>query len=136
MLKKILIIIGIIIGIFIIIAVVFIIKMRPVFEEQKQVRKMEITDIDLTKVQDGNYQGDFTYAGFTFSVEVGVKNHKIESIKIVNNMGASHAKQAEGVVERIIQKQSPNVDAVTGATTTSKAIMKAVENALNKGIQK
>jgi uncharacterized protein with FMN-binding domain len=30
----------------------------------------------------------------------------------------------------MIKEQTPNVDAISGATTTSKALMKAVENSL------
>ena len=51
-------------------------------------------------------------------------------IVILQNRGTRHAKQAAAVVAGIIQNQTPNVDAISGATTTSKAIMKAVENAL------
>jgi uncharacterized protein with FMN-binding domain len=136
MIRKILIVTFIAVGVFIIVGIAMMMKMRPVLQEQKQVRRMEISNADLTKVLDGVYQGDFTYGGFTFLVEVGVTNHKIENIKILKNMETSHAKHVEGVIERIIQKQSPNVDAITGATTTSKALMKAVENALTKGVQK
>jgi len=37
---------------------------------------------------------------------------------------------AEGGTPRILEVQDANVDTITGATTTSKALLKAVENAL------
>lgn len=132
MVKKILIVIGIIIGLFVVGAAVFMIKIWPALQEVKQIRQLKINDINLTKVQDGTYQGDFTYGEFTYQVAVTITNHRIENIKILKNRQTTHAQKAEGVIERIIQKQSPNVDAITGATTTSKALMKAVENALTK----
>jgi len=39
---------------------------------------------------------------------------------------------AEGVFTKIVKQQKVDVDVVTGATTTSKAFMKAAENALSK----
>jgi uncharacterized protein with FMN-binding domain len=41
---------------------------------------------------------------------------------------------AEGVVKSILDQQKNDVDVVSGATTTSKALLKAVENALVKGL--
>jgi uncharacterized protein with FMN-binding domain len=37
---------------------------------------------------------------------------------------------AKGVARNVIDEQSLQVDAVTGATITSKAFLKAIENAL------
>jgi uncharacterized protein with FMN-binding domain len=137
MLKKILIAILVIVIIIIIVGAVFyIIKVRPMTKEVNAIRQMEITNVDLNKVADGVYPGDFTYGGFTYEIEVSVKGHKIENIKILKNRDTKYAKMAEGVMEKIMLAQSLKVDAVTGATTTSKALMKACENALNKGIQK
>ncbi len=59
-----------------------------------------------------------------------VKDHKIAGIKMITNRNTAYAKKAEGVIQKILEKQSPNVDTVSGASTTSKAILKAVENAL------
>lgn len=99
----------------------------------KYIREMSIRDVDLLQINDGTYTGNFTYGkgkGFTYAVETQVKNHKIIGINILSNRDSKHAKKAEGVIDRIIRQQTPNVDAVSGATTTSKALMKAVENAL------
>ncbi len=38
--------------------------------------------------------------------------------------------KAEVIVLDIVNKQTPNVDEISGATTTSKALCKAVENVL------
>lgn len=110
--------------------------MRPAFEEQEKVRKMPINEVDLSRVSDGSYRGDFSYGGFTYEVEVSVKDHKIEGIEILRNRESKHAKKAEGVAEKVLEAQSLKVDAVTGATTTSKALLKAIENALTKGIER
>ncbi len=137
MLKKLLIGIAIVFAIFITAMVVFYFAMvRPMFKETKVIQEMAITDVDLSRVADGLYSGEFTYGKFAYQVEVIVKDHKIESIKPFKNRDTKYAKMAEGVLARIVERQSLKVDAVTGATTTSKAFMKAVENALNKDIPK
>ncbi len=114
---------------------VIMILMAARFKEQKTVRAMPIQDIDLAKIRDGSFPGDFSYGDFTYQVTVTVKNHRIEDVKILKNRTTEHAQRAEGVVEEILKSQSLNVDAVSGATTTSKALLKTVENALTKGIE-
>jgi uncharacterized protein with FMN-binding domain len=104
----------------------------------KKVREMPINDIDMSHVEDGMYTGDFTYGmfgiNFTYVVETDVKSNRIIDIRVVKNRNTNHAKLAENVIPRVIEAQSPNVDAHTGATTTSKALLKAIEYSLVKGI--
>ena len=101
-------------------------------QEMLMVRQMEIQNVDINNFQDGEYIGSFTYGGFEYRVRTTVDAHRITDIEILQNRNTKHAKQAESVVTRIINRQTPNVDAVSGATTTSKALMKAVENSLVK----
>jgi uncharacterized protein with FMN-binding domain len=98
--------------------------------EVKAVRAMPINHINLAQVNDGSYPGSFTYGGFRYEVEVAVTSHQIKNITITKNRTASHAQKAEGVMNRILEQQRNDVDVVSGATTTSKALLKAVENAL------
>ena len=88
--------------------------------------------ITLTSVRSGTEitEAATTYGGFTYEVEVQVTGHEIKNITITRNRTTSHAQKAEGVVSRILEQQKNDVDAVSGATTTSKALLKAVENAL------
>jgi uncharacterized protein with FMN-binding domain len=99
------------------------------------VRTMKIENVNLEKVSDGKYNGEYSYGSFTYKVEVSVKGHKIENIDIVSNRDTSYAKKAEGVIRTVLDKQSVDVDAVSGATTTSKALLKAIENALKSGLE-
>ncbi len=102
--------------------------------EVKTVRAMPINHVDLAQVRDGTYTGDFTYGGFTYEVSVTVTSHQIKDIAAVKNRTTSHAKKAEGALRSVLEQQRNDVDAVSGATTTSKALLKAAENALNKGL--
>lgn len=107
----------------------------PQYKELKMVRNMPIEDIRGDMADDGEYMGDFSYGGFTYLVEVKVLDRKIDSVRILSNRTSKHAKKAEGVVQNVLRAQTANVDTITGATTTSKALLKAIENALRKGIR-
>lgn len=98
--------------------------------EMLRVREMPINDVDLTGIVDGSYPGEFSFGGFTYVVMTTVERSRIHSIDVLANYNSRPARKAEAVIPRIIEAQTPNVDAVTGATTTSKALMKAVENSL------
>ena len=100
------------------------------YRENYRVRTMPIEDVSPECIPDGIYPGSFSYGGFAYAVEVGVAQHRIEWVEITRNRDTRYARKAERVVQNVIAHQSPDVDAVSGATTTSKALLKAVENAM------
>jgi len=122
--RKIVIVSGIVIGI--------LLAMSSVMQYSQLVhyRSLPITEINLSYIDDGKYVGKANY-GFEYEVKVHVKNHKIENIEIIKNRDSFYARLAEGIKHKIIREQKVNIDAVTGATTTSKILMKAVETALH-----
>jgi uncharacterized protein with FMN-binding domain len=80
--------------------------------------------------KDGVYKGSAKgYIG-QIEVEVAVKDSKIASVKILKHEEDKPKKALVEIPKRIVQAQSAKVDAVTGATYTSKGICKAVEEAL------
>jgi uncharacterized protein with FMN-binding domain len=95
-------------------------------------QKMPIAKVDLAKVPDGTYTGSFSGGRWSNTVKVTVRDHKITDIKIVKDIEFKSAKVPSELFQRVEQAQSLQVDTVTGATVTSKAYLKAIENALNK----
>jgi uncharacterized protein with FMN-binding domain len=89
-----------------------------------------INNPDLSIVADGNYRGNSRVGPVRVSLDVTVKNRAISSIEIIKHFNG-RGKKAEALIPRIIEAQSLEVDVVSGATGSSKAILKAVENALN-----
>jgi len=81
---------------------------------------------DLSTKEDGIYQGN----SFNVWVDVTVENHRITKIEISEHYHSPVGKNAEKIIDKIIQKQSLDIDVVTGATMSSQSILKAVENAL------
>jgi uncharacterized protein with FMN-binding domain len=98
-----------------------------------KVRRLPIRHVDLGTVKDGSYPGEYAYGNFTYGVEVAVSDHRITDISVTKNRKTSHAKMAEEVLGKVIDEQRNDVDAIAGATTTSKALLKAVETALDMG---
>lgn len=94
------------------------------------------TEVPAGGYADGTYTGSGTGFGGTITVQVTVSNHKIVSINILDASSetASYFANAQGVISRIISSQSPNVDAVSGATYSSNGIISAVQNALSQAI--
>jgi uncharacterized protein with FMN-binding domain len=96
---------------------------------QRRMVRATIPDVDLSRVPDGTYPGACDVFPVSVEVRVAVKDHRICGIEIVkhrNGKGAS----AESIVTRVMNAQSLNVDVVSGATISSKVILKAVANAL------
>lgn len=92
-------------------------------------------DIDMARVTDGTYYGETDAGLVSVKVEVAVKDHAIEGIKIIehqNGMGSA----AESIVQTMIDRNSYAVDAVSGATLSSEAIKSAVSKALSEGLGK
>ena len=88
---------------------------------------------DADGYKDGTYTGTGTGFGGKMTVQVVVKNGKIVSAKILNHKdGSSYINKAKSILSAIVSKQSTNVDTVSGATYSSKGIIEAVRNALNK----
>lgn len=90
---------------------------------------IQINYVDINNVPDGIYKGKCDAGLVKVEVTVEVKDKKIHAITIDkhdNGLG----KKAEKIVERVVKEQSLEVDVVSGATHSSKAILKAVETAL------
>ena len=92
------------------------------------------TSIPAGGYKDGTYQGSGTGFGGTITVQVTISSGKITSIDILSASGEtpSYFASAQGVISKMISGQTPNVDAVSGATYSSNGIIQAVQNALSK----
>lgn len=97
---------------------------------RKQMAAITISDIDLNQVSEGTYRGSHDVLWIGAEVEVTVKDHRIEKIILIRHLNERGA-SAEVIPGRVIGAQSLDVDTVAGATSSSKVILKAIENALN-----
>ncbi|OCA98104.1 FMN-binding protein [Clostridium beijerinckii] len=97
------------------------------YNYKKIVSEIDIKSVDLSNVHDGTYTGSFDAIFVGAEVEVTVKN-----IKLLNHK-TERGKPAEVIVDDAKKKQSLHVDTISGATNSSKVILKAIENALESG---
>ena len=103
--------------------------LKSVADYKRAVKETTFSNLDISNVPDGVYIGeydvDFVYA----KVEVTVQNGVITNIDILEHKNG-RGSRAEVVVDRIVEEQKIEVDAVSGATLTSDTVLKAMENAL------
>ena len=81
-------------------------------------------------VADGVYEGRATVWPVKAVVKVTIENKRIARIDILEHRTMLGGPAEEVIPAKIIEKQSTNVDAVSGATMSSEAIMNAVESAI------
>ncbi len=92
----------------------------------------DIRTVNLKQIPDGSYEGEFE-SGVKVRVRVEISGHQLRDIRILEHR-TQLGRRAEKITDRVIRDQSLNVDAVTGATLSSVCILKAIENALLKGM--
>jgi uncharacterized protein with FMN-binding domain/Pyruvate/2-oxoacid:ferredoxin oxidoreductase delta subunit len=86
------------------------------------------------KYKDGTYEGSGTgFRGGTTTVSVTVKNGNISNVEVLSYRDDEpfFSRAKDTVISEIIDVQSADVDAVSGATYSSNGIMEAVDNALS-----
>lgn len=91
----------------------------------------QLHGINLSEKPDGDYTGTYRLNRWTNTVQVHVKNHEIIGIDIVNDITIPIAQCSDEMISRVIEVQDTRVDVVSGATVTSKAYLKAIEDAMN-----
>jgi uncharacterized protein with FMN-binding domain len=112
----------------------------PMHKEHEEAANLPIEAVDFSKLNDGTFTGE--YAGGMYKwrpnkVQVTVASGKVNEIQLLN---ASEKEAKEpvhaSIYDRVIEAQSLQVDTVSGATLTSKAYLKGLEDALLKAEKK
>jgi len=99
--------------------------------ELQKLATIEITDVDLSKIDDGVYRGESSHFPVIVSVEVTVQDHRMTSILLLKHMNGQGA-SAESILDDVLSSQSLDVDVISGATYSSQAILQAISRALEK----
>lgn len=97
----------------------------------KVLAKADIEEVDLRTITDGECLGRFSTFPIKVELKVKVRNHKIEGVDLVKHINGQ-GKPAEAILAKVVQEQKIRLEAISGATYSSKAILKAVSNALEK----
>jgi uncharacterized protein with FMN-binding domain len=89
---------------------------------------------DVSSVKDGQYVGSAFLLPVSVKARVSVTGGRIASIELLTHFNGQ-GKPAEALIPVVIKAQTLGVDVVAGATHSSLTILKALQNALSKGIR-
>lgn len=93
------------------------------------IDQLYIKELDISKIPDGTYYGTAETVMAAAGVMVSVEDGGISQIDILKHIH-SNGQAAEKVLDRVLEEQCLKVDVVSGATTSSLVLLKAVEDAL------
>lgn len=105
-------------------------------KEHNEAKNLPLNGVDFNRLNDGTYIGEYKggmYKWRANKVKIIVTSGKVTDIKLLSSSdpGEKNTDQAT-LYDRVIKAQSLQVDTISGATLTSKAYLKAVENALEQ----
>ena len=86
------------------------------------------------QVADGTYEGTAETPLVKVTVEVTVQDHAIREIELLRHENGQGA-PAEAMLPEMLSRNTSEVDTISGATLSGKAIRAAVRDALAKGAE-
>lgn len=99
------------------------------------IELIELFDkLDFKNVDDGQYEDkSYGYAGNVY-LETEVQNGKLLDIKITSLSDKQYFHAVDATIKKIIKQQSvQGIDAISGATVTSEAVVRASAKAMAQG---
>lgn len=95
------------------------------------MKNLSYQEVNMNSINDGLYRGKAETSLVKVEVEVEIKDKQIIRIDILKHDNGKGEK-AEQITSHMIDKNTYDVDALSGATTSSEVIKSAVSNALSK----
>lgn len=92
----------------------------------------QVAGADASLLADGVYPGSYEGGRWTNQVNVTVVQGKITDITPTQKVTFDLPAVFQELTQKVIAQQTTLVDTVAGATVTSKAYLKAIENALTQ----
>lgn len=98
-----------------------------------QIAPLMGTPVGPEGLKDGVYEGEYKKGINKAVVKVIITDDRIVEIELVKHTASWIGKKANEIIpQRIVEQQSTQVDAVSGATNSSRVIMNAVQKAIEK----
>jgi uncharacterized protein with FMN-binding domain len=94
-------------------------------------KAIQIGTVNPSALADGSYEGSYNGGRFTNEVQVTVKSGKIENIQTEKTVTFEKQETTKALFDSVVARQNTDVDVQSGATLTSKAYLKSIENALS-----
>ena len=96
---------------------------------RRSLANIENAEINLYNVADGVYSGHSELGPVSVDVEVHVTDHKLAKVDLVRH-ACGLGRPAEAITEKMVEQNTFDVDAISGATVSSEVIKNAVNKAL------
>ena len=111
-------------------------KLMPLYmDSQSTSLRASTKAFDISAVQNGVYEGKAFLLPVSVKVRASVSEGRIESIDLLRHFNGQ-GKTAEAIIDDVMATQSLGVDVIAGASYSSLTILKAIEQALSKGIDR
>lgn len=102
-------------------------------KEHNEAKNLPLNAVNFNKLSDGTFTGSYEGGMYKWrenEVRVTVSSGKVSEIELLKDKWNQKPEYVEELFNRVIEEQSLQVDAISGATLTSKAYLQSVENAL------
>jgi uncharacterized protein with FMN-binding domain len=120
------------------ILIVFLLLDAP---QRKELANLNFSAIDFNSLQDGTYIGEYQGRKFHYrdtEIKIVVAKGAVTDVKVVKGaidkdgkpLALKEDQNIYRVIDSALQAKSLDVDVISGATVTSKAHLKAMEEAL------
>ena len=98
-----------------------------------QIAPLMGTPVVSEGLKDGIYEGEYKKGINKAVVKVTITDSRIADVELVKHTASWIGKKADEVIPQgIVEHQSTRIDAVSGATNSSRVIMNAVQMAVEK----
>jgi len=104
-------------------------------KEHNEIMSMPFSQINFDELGEGSFEGYFEGGMYKWrenSIKVTIVSGKITDVQVLQNKENRPSEFTNDLFERVINKKSLEVDTISGATLTSKAYLKGLEDALKK----
>lgn len=118
----------IIAGVALLIVILVFLWIRHINHEMTQIT---IEQVNISRIQDGEYSGEFSQGPIRAQTLTHIQDGKITAIDLVHH-DHGLGSRAESIIDDVVQEQSLQVDTISGATGSSKVILKSIEIGLTK----
>jgi len=106
---------------------------KNLITKYNESQNVVIENIDFKNLKDGTYIGVFNEGLNSLrknEVKVTILDGAVTDIELLSSAENRPTEFNDEIYGRVLKKQSLQVDVISGATITSKAYLKAIENAL------
>ena len=117
-------------------------RAEAVAENEAKIAEVERYNAEILSARnsiynDGTYEGEGTGFGGAIKVSVTIEDSMITAITVLSHDGEDPAyySQAESLTDTVLNKQSTDVDTVSGATFSSRGILDAIDAALGQAVK-